>query len=1014
VALKWRGAMLALYAVAGVGRVHAVDDSLRISQYAHSAWRLQDGVFAGSPNAISQTRDGYLWIGTQAGLLRFDGVRFAAIDAQAGQELPSPHIFSLLGGSDGGLWIGTSLGLAHLRNGGVSSFKDETGFIGNITESRDGVIRIARSRTSNDHGGLCEVVDTSLRCYGAPGRMPIQNAQFVFADPAGDVWVGGEGVLVRWNARASTSYPVPNLRDVGALDSITAIAPAADGALWIGMVAAGPGLGLERFVDGKWSSWQTKAFDSASLAVSALLLDRNKALWVGTSNAGLYRIYQDRAEHYQSSDGLSSNTVKNIFEDREGNLWVATANGVDKFREVRVVSVSSREGLSSDEVQAVLPAHDGTVWLSNNDAIDNIRGGIVTAITKANGLPGKEVTSLLEDSSQRIWVGIDSGLFVMENNRFVPLTAADGKPLGTVTDLIEDSAHDVWAKTVGPHKLSRIRAFKVQKDDLPSAMNGAMSFAADPQAGIWLGLKDGTLARERNNKLEIYTFVRTAHRVIASINVAANGSVFGATAKGVVAWRQGVTRTLNTDNGLPCELVSALLTDARNDLWLYAQCGLIHIADKELQSWWTDGSYHVQFRLFDALDGVSVGRPPFGPQASLAKDGKLWFANETVAQFIDPANTAIDTTPAPVYIEGIKADRRPYAAQRAVQLPAMTRDLAIAYTALDLTIPERVLFRYKLLGHDVDWQDAGTRREAFYNDLGPGDYEFRVMATNHDGVWNLNGASQTFSIAAAWYQTRLFMVACALLAALFAWLAYRIRLRQIASSISLRFEERLAERTRLAQDLHDTLLQTIQGSKLVADDALEGTDPERMAATMRRISIWLGQAVQEGRAALNSLRYSMTEKNDLAEGFRRAAEECANQKAIEVSITVQGSSKDLHPIARDEVYRIGYEAITNACTHSGASRLAVELLYSHDLVLRVNDNGHGIDATILQQGKEGHFGLQGMRERAARIGGKIKIESSPTTGTQVELWVPKGIIFRDLPVKQSSLMKRLKSLFGFA
>lgn len=310
-------------------------------------------------------------------------------------------------------------------------------------------------------------------------------------------------------------------------------------------------------------------------------------------------------------------------------------------------------------------------------------------------------------------------------------------------------------------------------------------------------------------------------------------------------------------------------------------------------------------------------------------------------------------------------------------------------------MPQRMGFRYMLEGRDRGWEDPGSRRQAFYSDLRPGTYRFRVIASNNDGVWNETGATLDFEVAAAWYQTYWFRSLCLVVGVLLLWAIYQMRVRQIARTMKARFDERLAERTRIARDLHDTFLQTIQGSKLVADDALSATtDLPRMRHAMEKLSAWLGRATEEGRAVLNSLRASTTEVNDLADALRRALEECRNHSSMEVSLQVSGQSQDMHPIVRDEVYRIGHEAIRNACVHSNATQLRVELSYAQDLSLRIRDNGAGIDPDIVQGGKPGHFGLQSMRERAARIMGKFSVESSAGSGTVITLTVPGGIIYR--------------------
>jgi signal transduction histidine kinase len=390
----------------------------------------------------------------------------------------------------------------------------------------------------------------------------------------------------------------------------------------------------------------------------------------------------------------------------------------------------------------------------------------------------------------------------------------------------------------------------------------------------------------------------------------------------------------------------------------------------------------------------------------------LWFANGVLRQMIDPDHLSRNELSPPVHVEEVIADRKNYSPRKDLRLPPLTRDLEIDYTALSFVVPQKVRFRYKLEGRDAAWQEPGTRRQAFYSDLRPRKYQFRVIACNNDGVWNDAGATLDFSVAPAWYQTNWFRVLCVVSIVFIVWVIYRLRVLQISRAISARFDERLAERTRMARDLHDTFLQTIQGSKLVADDALEpSTDPIRMRRAVEQLSVWLARAMQEGRAALNSLRTATTQTNDLAEALRRVTEDGVIPNSMAVTFSVIGDAKEMHPVVRDEVYRIGYEAIHNACTHSGASRLEVELRYADNLALRVGDNGTGIDPAVADRGKDGHFGLQGMRERAARIGGRLMLGTSSNLGTEIKLTVPGSIIFRKTMPTRQSLLTRMRTLF---
>jgi signal transduction histidine kinase len=343
-----------------------------------------------------------------------------------------------------------------------------------------------------------------------------------------------------------------------------------------------------------------------------------------------------------------------------------------------------------------------------------------------------------------------------------------------------------------------------------------------------------------------------------------------------------------------------------------------------------------------------------------------------------------------VSIRAMTADDKAYSIRDGVVLPPLTRNLRIDYTALSLSIPERVRFRYRLDGWDTGWQEAGTRRSVFYTDLRPGRYTLRVLACNNDDVWNEQGATFTFTVAPTWYQTAWWQGGVWIAAIGSVLLVYRHRLHRASTELSARFDDRLAERTRIARDLHDTLLQTVQGSKMLADEALTvKPDPERMRKDMQQLSEWLGIAVKEGRAALNSLRVSVRDATDLAVAFKAAANDPTKPPEMAVSVSVHGEPSNLHAIVRDEIYRIGYEAMRNAYVHSKATRLDVELFYSSDFTLRVIDNGVGLDPAIINSGKSGHFGLSGMRERATNIGGTLTIENG-SRGARITLVVPRS------------------------
>jgi PAS domain S-box-containing protein len=731
---------------------------------------------------MAQTTDGYLWIGTQAGLMRFDGVRFVSWRPPEGIELPSSRINSLLGARDGSLWIGASMGLARWRNGKLTNYKDATGSIMAILEDRTDAIWIARANLSDTNGPLCKVTDTGLRCYGKEDGLALPFAVTLANDSLGNVWLAGGAMVSRWQTSSADTYVPAGLNPAENFNGVLALAGRPDGSVWVGSVHAGKGGGLQQLAQGAWKPFVTPEFDGSTLKVTVLLLDRDRSLWVGTLNEGIYRIQGNKVDHFRGSDGLSGDAVSGIFQDREGNIWIATSRGIDKFHDIRVASFSTRQGLSADQVNSVLASRDGTVWIGNY-GLDVLRLGKITSIQPRNGLPGREMTSLLEDRAGRLWVGVDQELSVYKQGKFRKIHARDGSPLGTVRAMTEDLDGSIWAATKftdSRRRVLRIEDLKIREEIDAPELPLANTLAADPHGGVWLGLESGGLARYRNGQMEFFSLNQSPHDgPVHGLLVNSDGSVLAATTSGLVGWQNGRVQSLTVRNGLPCDVIYALISDRKATLWLYAACGLIAIPSEELQRWWKSPDATVKIRLLDVFDGAQPMSTPFRPNASQSPDGRLWFANQNVVQMIDPDHLDRNPILPPVHVEEIIADHKSYAPRDALRLPALTRNLEIAYTALSFVAPQKVRFRYKLEGHDSEWQDPGTRRQAFYTNLRPVNYRFRVIASNNDGVWNEEGATLAFSMAPAWFQTWWFRGGCLAAFLSLLWALYQLRVQQL-------------------------------------------------------------------------------------------------------------------------------------------------------------------------------------------------------------------------------------------
>jgi signal transduction histidine kinase/ligand-binding sensor domain-containing protein len=988
------------------GTASALDPHRLISQYAHTVWRVQDG-FPHGPHMITQTSDGYIWIAVN-GLLRFDGVTMTPVLPQ--KSFPTESgINWLLGSRDGSLWMGTYRGLYRLKDGEAFSSPITTGGVQSVLEDHDGAIWITRTRVGGVEGSLCRIVGNDAKCYAkdkSDGN-PASFATSLVEDSLGNIWFGCQ-MLCRWDG-SSISHHMQEQMDHPSGDGVVGLAAGAAGSVWVAMDGVGPGLGVRHYSNGSFASYVVPGFDGATIRAVSLLLDRDQTLWVGTESQGLYHIHDGHADHYGAAQGLTGDDVNSLYQDREGNLWITTDKGVDLFRDIPIVSFSSTEGLlGGSEVSAVIARNDNSLWAGLRGALALIRPDSVSLITTADGRPIQDVYALLEDHLGQVWLGINTTVMVYQLGRFFEIKGQDGNRLDRIAKFFsftEDTDGNIWAIGYDDPKLIthllRIRDRRVQEDiDLSSRVPHAHFLGADPAGGIWIGTGDGRLAHYANGVANIVSNGRSGGPAVMmfSFSVDSAGVVWGATSDGLYRWDHGKLSVMDSRNGLPCSAVTAALMDDSGSLWLdTAKCGYMRIPAADLANWAVHPEAQVTATTLGALDGADPGwnAERIQPSAARSPDGRLWFVGLSSLQMIDPGRSYKNLTPPPVHVEGLVADGKSYSLPSPITLPPLSRDLHIDYTALSFVMQQRMGFRYILEGRDTGWQNPGLRRQAFYSDLRPGSYRFRVIASNNDGVWNETGATLDFKVAAAWYQAIWFRSLCFIVALLLLWAIYRLRVRRIAGTMKARFDERLAERTRIARDLHDTFLQTIQGSKLVADDALSATtDLSHMRQAMEKLSAWLGRATEEGRAALNSLRTSATEANDLAGGFRRALEECRIHSPMEVSLQALGQIQEMHPIVRDEVYRIGYEAIRNACVHSRATQLSVELSYAQDLSLRICDNGVGIDPDIVHRGRPGHFGLQSMRERAARIMGKFSVESSAGSGTAISLTVPGGIIYR--------------------
>jgi signal transduction histidine kinase/ligand-binding sensor domain-containing protein len=983
------------------GSAGGLDPNTAITQYGHTAWRVREGFFSGPPSTIAQTRDGFLWIGTATGLIRFDGVRFMPWQPPKGSRLPDDRIINLLGARDGSLWIGTANGLAQWRAPNLVVHA-RAGRFGALLEDRRGTIWAGHTRSPAKLLPLCRSVRGDFRCFGFRDVYGLRYVRALHEDRQGNLWLGGDRGVCRWKPETPENpecYAIGSPAQVTDGYGVFAIGDDSGGTLWAGTKAQG----IWRLVAGRWTRYPNPP--DPELEAQEMLSDREGGLWLGTLSHGLLRIAQGRTERFTRADGLSGDAVNRLLEDREGSLWVATTAGLDRFRDVKVATLTAQEGLGGGDVGAVVASRDGSLWIAERRALIHLDRTGMAFYAAGQGLPGSSPTSLFEDSRGRLWVGVDTGLAWWKHGRFFQLRMPDGSAVGMVRAMAEDRDGDLWVANIDPSRpLVRVRDERVAEVFSSERIGGrqVLAMAADPEGGLWLGLGGAELKRYRNGRFEAHSRPGDTNRRIHNLLPDVRG-LWVVTNQGLDLLRHGTLNSLGTRNGLPCETVEDAVWGGDGSLWLKTACGLVRIPAGELDAWTGQPERRLRVRVLDAFDGAQAGLSPFMPRSARSLDGRLWFAiEEGGLQVVDPGKIAGNGIPPPVQILRVVADRKSYEPEPGLRLPPLTRDLEIDYTALSLAIPEKVRFRYRLAGAGGGWQDAGARRQASFTNLKPGSYRFNVVACNSDGVWNEDGATLGFVVLPAFYQTRGFFLLCFAASAFLVWAAYRWRIRQVAARLNLKFQERLEERTRIAQDLHDTLLQGVLSASMqfhVAVDGIPADAPEK--PRLSRALQLLVQVIEEGRNAVRGLRTPALQPSgadDLARALSRIPQELGLQEPSGFRVVVEGPRQPLRPMIRDEVYRISREALVNAFRHSGATEIEVEIeLAARALRVLVRDDGRGIDPEVLRAGREGHWGLSGMRERAERMGARLKVWSRERTGTEIELSVPAEIAFQRQP-----------------
>lgn len=955
---------MATAAAAGTGPESAVN------RYSRS-WTSEHGLRGNQVWAILQDPAGYLWLGTNEGLVRFDGVGFQVWRDFGGVPLPGGSVRALMLAGDGSMWMGFggTGSVSRVFNGRVTNYTNDHGLPGSnvlaVLADRSGVAwagsLVGLSRLSGDRWTLVPATE----------GLPPSRVSALFEDSRGHLWVGSDhGVFRRPQGAPRFDFV-----------SDAAIAEFSEddaGHVW----AVGDG-GLIDLHEPAPSRRRPE------LAGTRLLHGRDGTFWIGTLGGGLLQVDASPEapvlHRYRGEGVLTSDLVRAILEDREGNIWVGTQSGLNRLSEavVSMLTVPMRQRL----VRAVTIADDGALWIGTSNGLDRISREGNRTYSEADGLPSASIRALHNDPRTGLWVATSNGVVRVTRDGFVPL-AGSAQSLGQAMAMGSDRHGHIWVGDLAAG-LVRYRdgASVTTTMDADLGRKRLFTVYSDQSGRVWGGYFDGTLVRFDGDHAQVFGenegFVGG---MVTSLHEDPPGTLWIGSSKGLSRYRDGKFDRVTWTSGLPGNLIGAIVPDGLGHLWLGSSAGIVRVAIADLDRAFADPAFQVPHVLYDASDGLRGDPISFGaPTAAQSENGTLWFVTSDGLAALDVRRAAKGRMPPPVLIEEVLADNRGLDVASAEPLPPGTGHLQINYAGLSLRAPEKVRFQYMMEGFDDRWVDAGTRRQAFYTNLPPGDYRFRVKAEN-DGVASESEAVWAFAIAPAFYQTRWFQLLLVAVGAAAATMVWRLRVRQVRSKYSLI----LVERSRMAREIHDTLLQSLLGVMLRLGEVEQTVDESTEAARQQlaRLRQQLEFYIREARQSIRDLRSPILQTRDLVTALRETGERLTAGR-VSFAYDATGPARRAPAKIEEHVLRIAQEAIANALRHATPETVTVNLTYTTDsLALRVADDGAGFDPEGLLGETDTHWGIVSMQERAAQIEARFKLLSQPGRGTAVELLVP--------------------------
>jgi signal transduction histidine kinase/ligand-binding sensor domain-containing protein len=976
--------------------------------FQHIAWSAADGA---PPDiwAMAQADDGYLWLGTGDDLYRFDGVRFEGFLDRDGHPLPASNLTALLWMPGNEMWLGYyEGGMAHVKDGKVTSYHQadglSEGWVSSIAVDRNGTIWACMQ------AGLLRFDGRRWQLIGDEQGFTGGHAGWALVDPQGNLWVTGRDHLFL------LPYGEHRFIQTGAtLAPNTRLTRGPDGTLWLsdgdGDARALPGLTAAHP-----ETTTAPRGDEPTVRASRLLFDSEGRLWgADRANGGVFVVDHPEAvasgtwlhpsqitQRFGLATGMTSDQAGILLGDVEHNVWVGTNYGLDSFRRANVTVI--REVTANPErIYSMTVDATGHPWIINGNTLNRwVDGSLATEAT----FPAN-IRDLNAAPDGAMWFTASNALYRYLDGKVDTWAMPDrARKLG-VRAKATDGHGGLWVgfDLAGVYHF-RDGHWEPWDPGIPHPGNvSAMDIG--PDGTLWIGFSGDRMVTFDGRARRSFTAADGLHLGATLALDASQGDVIAGGETGL-AWNiSGRFRSIGKLGDLALAGISGITRDAQW-IWLNTSRGVVRIAPAELRRALDQPGYVPAFRLFDSHDGLPgiALQSEATTTARIDGDERVWIATNKGLAYIDPLDIRDNPRPPPVLIRYVEANGQRFVDTSALTLRPLTHQLQIGYTATSLSIPDRVTFRYRLDGVDSEWQDAGDRREAFYTNMKPGSYRFHVAAANEDGVWNTTGASFAFDIAPAFYQTWWFRLACVLLALLLVGLIVILRFRRYASLLHARLEDRHRERERIARDLHDTLLQSVHALVLrfqLATDRLPHDEPAR--ADLEEAIEHADDVIVEGRNRVAELRGPGEGLSDLAPAIEKTGRQLAAMHDFRFELQQRGTAMPLQPLVAEECFAIVREALINAARHAGARQVTVAVEFARaQLYLSVTDDGTGMEPARAITGREGHYGLAGMRERAARVGATLNITTAPGQGTMVTVYLPARLAFdrRPLPMRPAS------------